>query len=330
MRENTKRFGTAVGAVAAIATMVLSVVLQATPADARTEQGSRTTARWAGAIDTRSAAAVNDGYWSQYASVQNVSTGWSSGSVTGCQAGTTTPSSNAATLSALNYVRSLAGLAPVTESGSLSAGAQQAALMMSANGALSHDPPSSWKCYSSSGANAAGKSNLALSYPSITAGQIVDLYMDDPGSTNAAVGHRRWVLNPFVTQVGIGSTNTANALTVIGPSSSKRPNPKYVGWPTAGYFPNAIEPDGRWSLSAGRKNVSFAKARIKVIGPGGRLPIHKYRVENGYAQPTVVWQMPGSFDKNTSYRVVVKHIKKRGSSKSFKYAYTVRLFTPTH
>jgi hypothetical protein len=154
--------------------------------------------------------------------------------------------------------------------------------------------------------------------------------MDDPGGSNIAAGHRRWVLNPFVTQVGIGSTDTANALTVIGPSSSHRPNPRYVGWPTAGYFPNAIEPDGRWSLSAGRKNVSFAHARIKVYGGGGRVAVHKYRVENGYAQPTVVWQMPGGFDKSSSYRVVVTHIKHRGSSKNFKYAYTVRLFTPTH
>jgi len=329
MRENIKGVGAGFGLVATIATLAVGLVLGATPADAQTATGSRTTARWSGAIDTRSVAAVNDAYWSQYASYQSTSTGWTGGSVQSCQAGQTTPSSNAATLSAMNYVRSLAGLAPVSESASLSAGAQQAALIMSANGALSHEPPSSWKCYSSAGAAAAGRSNLALSYPSITAGQIVDLYMDDPGATNTAVGHRRWVLNPFVTQVGIGSTSTANALTVIGPSSAHRPNPKFVGWPTAGYFPNAIEPDGRWSLSAGRKNVSFAKARIKVYGSAGRVAVQKYAVHSGYAQPTVVWQMPAGFSKTDSYRVVVTHIKHKGSSKNFKTAYTVRLFTPT-
>src|SRR3546814_12342301 len=71
------------------------------------------------------------------------------------------------------------GLAPVPLSSTLNAGAQRAALIMSANGALSHHPTTSWKCYSSSGAAAAGKSNLALSYPSIKSGQIIDLYMDD-------------------------------------------------------------------------------------------------------------------------------------------------------
>jgi uncharacterized protein YkwD len=327
MRENTKRVGGAFALVAGVATLVLGFVLGATPADAQTSAGSSVTARWSGAINTRSVAAVNDGYWSQYASYQSTSTGWSGGSVQNCQAGRS--SSNGATLAAMNYVRSLAGLAPVSESAGLSAGAQQAALIMSANGALSHTPSSSWKCYSKAGAAAAGKSNLALSYPSITAGQIIDLYMDDPGATNIAAGHRRWVLNPFVTQVGIGSTDTANALTVIGASNSHRPNPRFVGWPTAGYFPNAIEPDGRWSLSAGRKNVSFAKARIKVYGSAGRVPVHKHRVHNGYAQPTVVWEMPQGFSKTDSYRVVVTHIKRKGSSKNFKHAYTVRLFTPT-
>ena len=329
MRENTKKFGTGFGLVTAVATLVLGLVLEATPADAQTSDGNRVTARWAGAIDTRSVSAVNAAYWSQYASVQSMPTGWIGGSILGCLAGLVPASSNAATLSALNYVRSLAGLAPVSEAPNLSAGAQQAALMMSANGALSHNPGSGWKCYTPAGAASAGRSNLALSYPAITAGQIIDLYMDDPGATNTAVGHRRWVLNPFTTQVGIGSTDTANALTVIGPTSSNRPNPKYIGWPTAGYFPNAIEPDGRWSLSSGRKNISFAKAKIKVYSSAGRLSVRKYAVENGYAQPTVVWQMPGGISKTDSYRVVVTNIKRKGSSKRLKYAYTVRLFTPT-
>jgi hypothetical protein len=201
---------------------------------------------------------------------------------------------------------------------------------MSANGALSHSPSSGWKCWSSAGAAAAGRSNLALAYPSLSAGQIIDLYMDEPGSGNIAVGHRRWLLNPFSTVVGIGSTNTANALTVIGPTSTSRPNPRWIGWPTSGYFPNAMEPNGRWSLSSGRRNISFAKARVRVYHNGVRIPVHKYAVENGYAQPTIVWRMPSGFSRTAAYRVIVKNIRKKHSSKRLKYAYTVRLFTPTH
>jgi uncharacterized protein YkwD len=327
VRENTKKLGTGFGLVTLMVTLVVGLIIQAAPADAGSAGGSRVTARWSGALNTRSMAAVNAAYWSQYANQQSVPTDWS-GSVSSCTAGTSSAASNRATLTALNYVRSLAGLAPVTLNSTLNARAQAAALMMSANGALSHAPSPSWKCYSRTGAAAAGVSNLALSYPSLTSGQIVDLYMDDPGSTNAAVGHRRWVLNPFTTQVGTGSTTTANALTVIGPRSYSRPNPRWVGWPTAGYFPNAIEPNGRWSLSSGRSNVSFAHAKVRVYAGGRRIPVHQYRVENGYAQPTLVWQMPSGFAKTGSYRVVVKHIKVRGKKKLRHTAYTVTLFTP--
>jgi len=329
VRENTKKYGTGLGLVTAVATLVLGLILQASPADAGTAGGSRVTSRAAGSLNTRSMSEVNAAYWSQYANLQTLPIGWIGGSLLGCLPGLSSASSNAATLTAMNYVRSLAGLAPVTLSPSLNAGAQAAALMMSANGALSHSPSSSWKCYTSAGATAASRSNLALSYPNITSGQIVDLYMDDPGSTNAAVGHRRWMLNPFVTAVGTGSTDTANALTVIGPTSSARPNPRWVGWPTAGYFPNAMEPGGRWSLSSGLRNVSFARAHVRVYYGSTRLAVHQYRIENGYAQPTLVWQMPSSFPKTGTFRVVVKNIKKKGHRRPLHTSYTVSLFTPT-
>lgn len=330
MRENRKVVGAGLGLVTALATLVVGFVVAATPADARTnDAGTRVTARWSGAVNTRSMSAVNAAYWSEYAPTQSVPTGWTGGSLSDCVPGASSASSNAATLRALNYVRSLAGLAPLKLSSTMNASAQRAALMMSANGALNHNPDRSWKCYSSTGAAAAGRSNLALSYPSIRAGQIVDLYMDDPGSTNTAVGHRRWLLNPFSTVVGTGSTNTANALTVIGPSSKRRPNPKYVGWPTAGYFPNAMEPNGRWSLSAGRKDVSFKRAKVIVYRGSTRIHVHKYAVHSGYAQPTLVWQMPSGFSKTSSYRVVVKNIRHAGSKRHFKTSYVVRLFTPT-
>ena len=313
MRENRKRFGAGLGLLATIATLVVGLVLEATPADAGTTAGTRVTARWSGAIDTRSAAAVNAAYWSQYAPTQSIPTGWSGGSLSSCTPGSSSSTSNAATLRALNFVRSLAGLAPVQLSSTMNANAQRAALIMSANGALNHNPDPSWRCYTSAGATAASRSNLALAYPSIRSGQIVDLYMDEPGSNNKAVGHRRWLLNPFTTTVGTGSTSTANALMVIGPTS----------------YPNTIEPNGRWSLSAGNRKIRFGKARVRVFRGTSRVYVHKYAVHNGYAQPTIVWQMPSGFAKTGTYRVVVSNIHKKGTTRRYKMSYLVRLFTPT-
>lgn len=292
--------------------------------------GTRTTARWAGSVDTRSRDAVNNSYWSNYAAKLSLPINWLGGSILGCLPGITALSSDNATLTALNYVRSLAGLAPVTFSPALNASAQRAALIMDANDALDHYPSSNWRCWSQTGATSASRSNLALAWPEIQAGEIIDLYMDDRGSDNLAAGHRRWILNPFSTVMGSGSTSTANALTVIGPTSSSRPNPRYVQWPTAGWFPSTMEPGGRWSLSAGLSTIRFGRAQVKVYRNGVQVPVTRYGVHYGYAQPTLVWQLAPSVPRTGNFRVVVTHIRRLGIRRALSYAYNVNLFTPYH
>lgn len=332
MRENIQRpRGIRLLGATLFSALIFSVVTTTAPAEAGPSAGTRVTARWSSAVDTSSKAAVNAAYWSRYAPKQTLSIDWLLGSLLGCLPGVTSSETNQATLSSLNYVRSLAGLAPVTFSSTMNAAAQRAALIMAANGALSHTPSSNWKCWSSAGAAAAAKSNLALSYPSLKAGRIVELYMDDPGASNTSVGHRRWLLNPFTTTMGSGSTSTANAIQVVGPTNSYRPNPKWVGWPSAGYFPNPMEPNGRWSLSSGYKSVSFKYARVAVYKSDGTKVsgVRKYTPHGGYAMPTLVWQMPSTFPKSANYTVVVTGIKKSGYSGTLKSKYTVRLFTPS-
>lgn len=333
MRENNNHRVIRMLCTATIATVVLGFVMTTSPADARAGRavaGTRTSARWVGAVDTNNQAAVNAAYWSQYAPKLALPIGWLGGSILGCLPGLASLFSTNATLTSLNYVRSLAGLAPVVFSPALNAGAQQAALMMDANNQLSHNPSSNWRCWTQSGATAASRSDLALAWPTINSGQIIDLYMTDGGSSNIAAGHRRWLLNPFSTVMGSGSTSTANALTVIGPTSAYRPNPRYVSWPTAGWFPNPMEPQGRWSLSSGLNSVSFARARVAVYDGAHRLAVHKYPVENGYAQPTLVWQMPAGISQTHPYRVVVTGIRQAHHRRALSYTYTVRLFTPSH
>lgn len=315
-------------AVVATATAVSLVVLSG-PAQAAqaSPSGTGTTQRWSGAVNTTNLAAVNSAYWAQYAPKFSLPISWLGGSVNSCLPGVSGAASNAATLSAVNFVRSLAGLAPVTFSPDLNARAQATALMMDANDRLDHFPSSSWKCWSAVGAATASKSNLAMAWPDLKSGQVVGLYMDDKGPSNEAVGHRRWILNPFTTTMGNGSTSTANAMVVVGPTNRARPNPRFVGWPTAGYFPNAMEPAGRWSLSAGQGKVNFKRARVAVYRNGVRVPVTKLPVHNGYAQPTLVFQLNPAVAKSGNFRVVVTKIK-RGAAKPFKYVYNVRMFTP--
>ena len=288
----------------------------------------RTTARWSGSIRVGRQSAVDAAYTRSFAPGLDLGTGWT-GSHAGCRAGSTSAASRAATLRAVNFVRSMSGLAPVRFSPVLNARSQQTALLMSANESLSHTPPRSWRCWSASGAANAGRSNLALSYPSITSAGLVELYLREPGQENGAVGHRRWLLNPYATTMGTGSTQTANAMTVIGPQAARRPNPAWVSWPTAGYFPKTLEPGGRWSLSAGHKRTDFRRATVQVYRDGQRVRATKLRVHDGYAQPTLVWQLPAETARTGTFTVVVRGVRRTGSTKPFGRTYRVRMFTPS-
>ncbi len=119
--------------------------------------------------------------------------GWA-GNVGNCTQGTTSAAFKQSVLDRLNSYRAFAGLPPVgLFTDTKVSDTQRAALMMSANNALNHSPPTNWKCYTAAGRNAAYYSNLALGAYGFDA---IDLYMDDPGTGNGAVGHRRWLLFP--------------------------------------------------------------------------------------------------------------------------------------
>jgi uncharacterized protein YkwD len=276
---------------------------------------------------TSQRAAADTDLWTWLSNVLSVPVAWT-GSIFGCQPGTNSGASDAAALREVNYIRGLNHLAPVTFDQNLSTHARSAALMMSANHSLNHNPPPSWKCWSSAGATSASQSDLAMAEPSITSGMAISLYMADDGASNVDVGHRRWILYPFTTTMGIGSTDTTNALTVVGPTNQHRPNPAWVSWPSAGAFPVAMEPNGRWSLSSGDTRTRFGKSVVRVYRSGKPVAIHKWPVSNHYGMPTIVWQMPTGFSATSSYTVVVKGIHRLGTTRTRSHKYVVRFVSP--
>lgn len=244
-----------------------------------------------------------------------------------CRAGRISPDAQRAALRAVNFMRSMGHLAPVRFTRTLSSKAQRTALIMSANDALSAAPRRSWHCWTRAGAEGASRSNAALFGRLGAAGPIV-LYMDDPGRRNRAVGHRRWIMNPWATTMGNGSTTTANALLVVGREHRRRPVPEWVPWPTPGWFPDDLEPAGRWSLSATDDRVSFRKARVVVRDPtGDRLKVSVHRERRGYASPTVVFEVDGirRSGARRNYTVTVSHVDGPGAA-ALTYRYRVRLF----
>jgi len=252
------------------------------------------------------------------------------GNVTIGVPGTTSAAFKADVLRRINFYRALTGLpADIAMDDTWSAKCQEAALMFSANKDIEHYPPPSWTHYTANAAEAAGKSNIA--YGSHGPGA-VDAYMEDYGSNNAAVGHRRWLLYPLAQRMGTGDVPAtgdkpeANAIWVIGNFKSSAPK-KFTAWPNAGYVPNDLVPE-RWLLSFPGANFSSATVAMSLNGTSVPLQIVSRTISN-IGDNTIVWE-PYGLDLDSladlTCDVTVSGISGTGVPTS--QSYSVTLFHP--
>ena len=204
----------------------------------------------------------------------NLNEGTWSGSIAACDPGDVEAEVREFTLRLVNLYRFLADLPPVTDDPTWNAKTQECALMMSANGMLSHTPPPSWACYTDDGAEAAGSSNIC-SGPSVLC---IDLYMTDQGSEDS-LGHRRWILSNQLGPVGIGSTATmGSCLWVIGGSGTA--TNLYTAWPPPGPVPFDIFVAGGsldqagWSIQSA--TIPLEGATVEVSEDGNPLPVNLF------------------------------------------------------
>jgi hypothetical protein len=258
----------------------------------------------------------------------SVAAGWN-GSVAGCNPGTTSAAYEAATLQAANYYRAMAGLPNVAPfSPSFNPKNAQSALMSIAQGELTHNPPATFACYTAGGAEAAGKSNLALGAAGPAA---VDIYMDDFGAGNTAVGHRRWVLYPPQVALGTGSNSGkfttasgeyvgANSLWVIGAFGPRPAAPEFVAWPPAGFVPRQLAYD-RWSFSF--PSASFAGTTITMTRNGAPVGLGVLPIQDGFGDNTIVWEPQGLTHSagmaDTTYHVTLNNVVVDGIARTFAY-----------
>ncbi len=291
------------------------------------------------AVTTSDRAAVAR-FYRLYKAANLVPSDWN-GSVPGCLAGSIGPDYMEATRQQINFFRALAGVsASISIDSGFSAKDQQAALMFSANNQLSHSPPSTWNCYTTNGYEAAGKSNLALGQAGPYA---VNGYMDDTGTNNSFVGHRRWVLYPQTQLMGTGDVtdapnggHDANALWVLdGNFGGLRPTVRddFVAWPPPGYVPYDLVP-ARWSFSY--PNADFSAATVAVTRDGQPVPVQFEAGANGatgFGENTLVWvvdnrntaastvlQRPSA---DASYRVLINGARIGGQARNFDYTVIV-------
>jgi hypothetical protein len=201
------------------------------------------------------------------------------GNVAACMPGDLTPAARANALKLLNTYRFIAGLPPVTNSPTRDAQAQDCALMMDAANMLSHTPDAGWPCYTSTGATAAGNSNIS----SARAVESIDYYMSDFGNATT-MGHRRWFLSNQLGPVGIGGTTDGSCHWVIGGSGAA--GMRFAAWPPPGPVPlggintpnvgaaNSVDRTG-WTVQtyANADNLTDAGITVTDLTTDAGLPV---------------------------------------------------------
>jgi len=258
-----------------------------------------------------------------------------------CTAGTNSTAFKEAVLRRINWFRAMAGLpASVSLNATFNTRDQDAAVIMSANGMLSHFPTPAWACYTGNGANAASNSNIAIGN---AGGDAVTAYIWDFGANNNIVGHRRWLLYPQTQVMGTGDVpavngfNSANAVWVFdGNFGGTRPATRtpYVAWPPAGYLPYQLAYP-QWSFALTNANLSAATVTMRSNGVNVAVSLQPYAT--GYGENTLVW-VPMGLDytsptakmpfngTDTVYTITVTNVQY--STVTTGFTYTVTLFDP--
>lgn len=318
-----RRFPILVGATVLVLAAVLLLVPRGGPEHRRGRLAASSIA-----IDTTSRTAVEEAFRTRWLPVMRAIPSWT-GSVAGCRKGTISASYLQRTWQALNFVRALDRLDPAAVvadrySTASTYSTQATALLMRANGALSHEPPPTWRCWTRPGARGAALSNLSLTSGSLwTAGNALAAYLGD-GGANTAVGHRRWLLDPWTRTAYVGATSTSNALfCALASSSTTRANPAFTSWPSAGWFPVQLDPGGRWSWSSRDPHADLSHAHVTVSKEGRVLAVHQYAPQSGYGQPTLVWQMPRESRRTGSYAVTVWGVRTASGARRAPTTYRV-------
>lgn len=271
--------------------------------------------------------------------------------IAGCQAGQLTTATTSAMLANLNAIRALHRLPPVTYSAVDEAGAQQSALLQSANDSLSHTPPTTWKCYNQTGATVSGQSNLyggfggGLGFNSDDA--ILAGWLTETNNVVVdSVGHRRWLLYPFLGSVAygrvVGASPTSTradgaALKVFGSVGAGVANgtlPPYVAYPYEDYPARYFDTGSLMSFtviassnvnSSANRTVNFAGATVSVRQRnGGAMTVSKVSYDNvGYGLANnLQWAVAG-LQANTYYDVTITGVVVNGATQNYSYFFRV-------
>lgn len=264
-----------------------------------------------------------------------------------CRAGTLTAAEKSAALATVNAIRAAHGLASVAYETAGDEEVMQIALMSVVNGQLDHAPPTTWGCYSAAGYSGAQASNLYLGGPSAflplaSSAAILAGWLADVGS-ETTLGHRRWMLDPFLKQIAFGRVDvedsrgvraTGAAIKVIHAGSDAGPvTPDYVAYPVGDYKKAYFQGNPIQSFTAiadktsrnanGQSKVDYGVATVAVVPRGGTALTVTEVSPNyvGYGVPNVLRFRAAGIAAGVVHDVTVANVRVNGVLRSYSYSF---------
>jgi uncharacterized protein YkwD len=182
-------------------------------------------------------------------------------------------------VNAVNFYRFLSGLPyDITSTDALNLQAQYGSVLLASEGNFSHKPTQPVnmpKDFYDKGYESTSHANIYASYgyDDHIVARSIDAYMDDSDMDNLeVVGHRRWILNPPLKQVGVGLAESVeewmySALQVFDKSRTEKIDYEYIAYPAQGAFPiEVFKSDYAWSVSINPKK--YAEPSLKEVSVG--------------------------------------------------------------
>lgn len=271
--------------------------------------------------------------------------------IPGCRPGQHTQEVENQVLKSLNDIRALHRLPPVSYSVADEPAALSAALMMVANTKLDHMPPATWLCFSELGALGARTSNLAggSNSPFLTFrsndDHLIDFLTEVNNGIADNVGHRRWMLDPFLNAIAYGrvaghfngtSGGDAVALKLIGnsgPAPAAESFPKFVAYPFENYPAKLFDTKSLLSFAAivdptvksRNASVDYSKATIEVRQrASAALPISQIKYDSeGYGLPNNLQFFVAGLQPNLMYDVAIGNVMVGGEKVQYSYYFKV-------
>lgn len=271
--------------------------------------------------------------------------------VANCFAGLLSDGAKTEVLDYVNSIRALHGLLPVSYDKKYDINVQNAALLIVANDKLTHSPATSSFCYTNEGADGSAKSNLSYGYGDKlsprTNKSVIDSWMTEINNLADVVGHRRWILDPFLKKISFGRTEgtpknnnskwvNGFALYVMNPEQYQNISAlknDFVAYPYDTYPVNLFNKDCYLSFTAianktdkwANKDVNYSNAIVKVFNGQTEIPVLAVSHDNGgYGVPNAIQWKLGSFKTNTIYTVKISNVFYKGTARNYEYTFNVK------